>query len=406
MSRVLLTWEMGNNLGHLSRLLPLARRCVAHRHEVLVAARDVRSAATQLAPAGIPFVQAPLSAIIDKQATQPASYADLLRMHGWADVDRLGAAVQAWMHLFGLYSPAVLIADHSPTALLAARCMHIPVVLIATGFELPPARQPLPPFPGFSGATAEGAAVAESRVLHAVNEVITRMHAPPMSALRELFEVERRWLTSFPELDHYGERPEEHYLGPIGEIVDGEPLEWPSGSGARVFAYLRPGTPGLTAILQALGASGAAIVCWAPQVPLETLHPLRHAHISTDARPLDLRSLATEADVCVSYSPAGTVASTLLRSVPQLLAPAHLEAQMTAHRVECMGAGLTLRGRQDERTVGAKLEKLMSRPDFKARAHAFARRYRDFDAARAADEIVDQIEVVIEKNKNTGAHAR
>ena len=59
MSRILLTWELGLNLGHLTRLLPVAQRLEADGHIVLVATRDVQAAARVLGPAGIPFVQAP-----------------------------------------------------------------------------------------------------------------------------------------------------------------------------------------------------------------------------------------------------------------------------------------------------------------------------------------------------------
>jgi len=382
----------------------LARRLREHGRHALVAVRDVTLAGRMLGPVGIPFVQAPLPTVFGRVAQQPASYADLLRMQGWGDSVQLGACLSAWLQLLSLYGPQLVVVDHSPTALLAARCAGIPAVMIATGFELPPALQPLPPFPGFSGATAAGAALAESQVLEAVNQVMARLRRPRVDALRDLFRVEQRWLTTFPELDHYGARPDECYVGPIGQLQCGEPLDWPTGT-RRVFAYLRCGTPGLAEILRALGNADAAVICWAPGVDRSLLDPLKHCRVSISPVPVDLERLRDQADLCVSYSPAGTVASTLLKSVPQLLAPVHIEAQMTAHRVECMGAGLTLRGRQDEKSIGTKLQHLLGHSDFKARAHAFARRYKDFHAARAADEIVDQIEVVIAKNKNTGADA-
>jgi UDP:flavonoid glycosyltransferase YjiC (YdhE family) len=398
MSRVLLAWEMGSNLGHLSRLLPVARRLQSRGHEVLVAVRDVTLAAPVLAPAGVCFIQAPLP-------TSLTSYADLLRMQGWADSTQLGACLRAWLQLLKLYAPQLIVIDYSPTALLAAHCAGVPAALIATGFELPPGLQPLPPFPGFSGATAAGAAAAESRVLGAVNQVMTELHMPRIDALRDLFEVELRWLTTFPELDHYGARPGERYIGPIGQLQHGAPLDWPAGA-KRVFAYLRRGTPGLAAILGALSRLDAAVICWSPGVEPRLLEPLKHCRVSISSVPVDLERLGGQADLCVSYSPAGTVTSTLLRSIPQLLAPAHVEAQMTAHRVECMGAGLTMRGRQDQKSIGAKLQSLLSRSEFKARAHVFASRYRSFDAARAADELVEELDVVIGKSGNTRAEVR
>src|SRR5690348_15114503 len=217
MGRVLLAWEMGSNLGHLSRLLPLAQRLQGHGHRVLAAVRDVALAASVLSPAGIAFVQAPLSMPLARVTEQPASYADLLLMQGWGDPVQLGTCLRAWLQLLEQFEPQLMLADHSPTALLASRCAGIPTAMIATGFELPPALHPLPPFPGFSGATAAGAAAAEYGVLDALNQVMTERHLPRVGALRDLFQVQLRWLTTFPELDHYGARPGEHYVGPIGQ---------------------------------------------------------------------------------------------------------------------------------------------------------------------------------------------
>jgi UDP:flavonoid glycosyltransferase YjiC (YdhE family) len=114
-----------------------------------------------------------------------------------------------------------------------------------------------------------------------------------------------------------------------------------------------------------------------------------------------LKSLLSEASACVSYSPAGTVAASLLNGVPQLLAPAHVEAQLTAHRVECMGAGITLRGPQTEQSVGSSLQRLLQRLEFKGRAQSFALRYRGFDAAAAASQIVKEIESIASQGHAT-----
>jgi UDP:flavonoid glycosyltransferase YjiC (YdhE family) len=404
MSRILLGWEMGSNLGHLSRLLPLARRLKAHGHSVLVAARDLTLAARMLGPAGIPFIQAPQMNTAARPLAQPASYADLLRYTGWGGPTQLWGMVQAWVNVLRMFNPDVLVLDHSPTALLASRYTDIPRVLMGTGFELPPLKRPLPAFPGFSGSTAENAAKAEAEVLGNANLAL-RTPATPLHSLSELFAVESLWLTTFAELDHYGARQDERYVGPIGEVENGARLEWPEGPQRRIFAYLRGDTPHLAAILKALSTSGAAVVCYGPGVPPELTEPLVKREFLFARAPVDLRPLLTEASLCVSYSPAGTVAATLLRGIPQLLAPAHLEAQMTAHRVECLGAGLMLRGRVSEEHITYALQRLLNSAHFKAKAAAFAARYRGFDPGHVADIIVEEIESLAARRKQTIPHA-
>jgi hypothetical protein len=313
---------------------------------------------------------------------------------------------QAWINVFRMFTPDAAILDHSPTALLAARCTAIPCVVIGTGFELPPLRTPLPCFPGFPGATAENAARAEGEVLENANRVMDAAGGPRLGVLLDLFRCERRWLTTFAELDHYGPRPSERYVGPIGDVERGQLLEWPDGCSHKIFAYLRPHTPDLAPILRSLAGCDAAVVCYGPGIPSEQTDPLVSSRFVIASQPVDLTSLLPGTSLCVSYAPAGTVTSTLLRGVPQLLAPAHVEAQLTAHRVECMGAGLTLRDGPDEQRVTATLHRLLNSAKYATRAAAFAAHHRGFDSGHAADNIVDDIETLVSLRRQSASHDR
>lgn len=401
MSRILLAWEMGSNLGHVSRLLPLGRRLRGRGHGVLAVVRDLEAAAKVLAPAGIPFIQAPRTTSAPPLSAQPASYADLLRYSGWADVQQLWALVQAWVNVLRLFSTEVLIVDHSPTALLAARCERVSTVAIGTGFELPPMREPLPCFPGFPGATLANAVSAERLVLENANRVMQAARGRSLRALSDLFQCERRWLTTFPELDHYEARPGERYVGPIGEVGEGEHLEWPGGGPThRIFAYLRPDTANVEAILRALAASDATVVCYAPGIPTSQTAGLASDKFFLAQRPVDLAILRRGASLCVSYAPAATVTEALLAGVPQLMAPSHVEAQLTAHRVELLGAGIILRDPVTEQSIATTLSHLLNNPVCKTRAADFAARYRDFDPNRAAESIVEDTVLSIGTRNN------
>ena len=402
MSRILLAWEMGSNLGHVSRLLSLGRRLRARGHGVLAVVRDLDAAAKMLAPAGIPFIQAPLMTSAMPKSAQPASYADLLRYCGWGDIQQLWALVQAWVNILRLFGPEVLLVDHSPTALLAARSERISTVAIGTGFELPPMREPLPCFPGFPGATVANAMNAERLVVENANRVMQATHGRPLRALSDLFRCERRWMTTFAELDHYEARPGEQYVGSIGEVGEGEHLDWPPGAAQRVFAYLRPETPNVSTILRALAACGAAVVCYAPGIPPSETAGLRSDRFVLPERPVDLSILRRGATLCVSYAPAATVTAALLAGIPQLMAPSHVEAQLTAHRVETLGAGLTLRGNVTKEELALAFNHSLSNPTFKARAAAFAERHREFDPGREADRIVEDLETLLRRPKESG----
>jgi UDP:flavonoid glycosyltransferase YjiC (YdhE family) len=395
MSRVLLAWELGSNLGHLSRLLPLARRLREGGHEVLVAARNVGLATEVLSPEGIPFVQAPYVAGGKTSDGPMVSYSDVVLTQGWDSATTLWGLVQAWGNLIRLYRAAVMVLDYSPTALLAARVLRAPCVLIGTGFELPPLESPLPAFPGVTGTQAEGARRSEARVLENVNRVLDAYQAPRISALRELFQGSSRWLTTFSELDHYGPRMGESYVGPIGQLSRGEAVEWPAGYSHRILAYVRSTTPGLKEIFHSLSeVEDAAVICAAPAVAQESVAHVARPGFKIVSRPVALGTLLPHTSLFLSYAPAGSVAQALLCGVPQVLAPAHTEAQMTALRVECMGAGVVLRGTIKEPQIASALQRTLHGRDLKVRALGFARRYREVSSETAVGQIVEAIETL------------
>jgi UDP:flavonoid glycosyltransferase YjiC (YdhE family) len=391
MSRIVLAWELGSNLGHLSRLLPLARRLKGLGHSPVIMTRDVLLAARVLRQSDIPFIQAPLPLAAGANAA-PLSYAELIWRHGWAEPSHLWGLTQSWAYAFRMLEPSVVVLDHAPTAALAARVARINRVLVGTGFEIPPHKTPLPPFPLLETANPLQAAHLERMVLRNVNSVLRELDAPAMQALRELFEADACYLTTFAELDHYGPRDGAHYVGPIGQVDDGESVEWPPGaSGLHAFAYLRPDVSGAGEVLRALTNRGVSVVCYIPGASPAYIESLRAPQVRFASRPIKLEPIFGRTDLCVSYAPAGTVTSFLLRGVPQLLLPQHLEAQLTASRVEQLGAGLTVREPTSAAAIALDVDRVLCEPEFKARARGFADRYRDIDATATVDVIAERI---------------
>jgi UDP:flavonoid glycosyltransferase YjiC (YdhE family) len=391
MSRIVLAWELGSNLGHLSRLLPLARRLQGLGHSPVIMTRDVLAAARVLRRSDIPFIQAPLALVAGANAA-PVSYAELIWRHGWAEPLHLWGLVQSWACAFRMLEPSVVVLDHAPTAALAARIANIGRVLIGTGFEIPPRESPLPPFPLLETANKQQAVHLERMVLRNVNTVLGELDAPALQALHELFDVDACFLTTFAELDHYGARDGAHYVGPIGQVDDGEVVEWPPGStGQHAFAYLRPEIAGAREVLRALANRGVSVVCYMPGASSAYIESLRVPQIHLASRPVKLEQIFEQTDLCVSYAPAGTVTSFLLEGIPQLMLPQHLEAQLTASRVEQLGAGLTIRDPTSEAAIARDIERVLCESQFKARAGDFAARHRGVDATVAVALIADRI---------------
>jgi UDP:flavonoid glycosyltransferase YjiC (YdhE family) len=369
--RVLLTWELGLNYGHLTRLLPIAQRLKAAGDAVLVAARDMRAASVVLGPAGIPFVQAPhlpQGLPLDHRA---AGYSDILLSQGWADRTALWGLVQAWLNLFRLFRPDQLILDYSPTVSLAARIAKVPTVLVGNGFELPPLTDPLPPFPGFSWATAGVAVKSERRAIDSANAVVRMLQGTPFSALCGIFSDARRLFVTFPELDHYGARADARYIGPLlGPLPNTGRRDWPEGEGPRIFACLRPDTSHVRLILEVLAGLRGRVVCMASGFSDQELAALRRPHMVFAARPVQLDRLL-DANLCLTYGAEGTMMTFLRAGVPQLVSPWHVEAFMSARRIQAAGLGLALEGKQTAERIREELSRACANVALSARAMAF-----------------------------------
>jgi UDP:flavonoid glycosyltransferase YjiC (YdhE family) len=339
--RILLTWELGLNLGHLTRLLPVAQKLKADGHVVLAAVRDIQAAAMVLGPAGIPFVQAPHLPKGIPLSHRATGYADILLSQGWSDKTALWGLTHGWLNVFRMFKPDKLILDYSPTVSLAARIANIPTILIGNGFELPPLTDPLPPFPGFSWATPGKAAQSEQSATANASGVLKAFNQPTINALRDLVKGEPRLFATFPELDHYGEREDAEYIGPLLGQHNAPKVDWPEGDGPKIFASLKPDTDHVTEILSALANMTARVVCAATGFPRAQLEPFRRNHTLYALQPVDLQPLL-DACLCVTYGAEGTMMRFLMAGVPQIVSPWHVETYMAARRIEAEGLGLML----------------------------------------------------------------
>ena len=393
MSNILLAWEFGENWGHLARDMPVLRRLLATGHQILCAVSDTRMATQILGPTGIPFVQAPMCRH-NARTTQPlASYAEMLIASGYGEQDALRGLIGGWLGLYDLFRPDVVIIDYAPTALLAARIQEIPTVLLGSGFELPPPSSPLPSFRIAEKIPIERLLLAEDVVLRNINHILASFHVHSLSQCADIFQGEHKILTTFPELDHYGARSGQIYVGPIYDIPQAHPAQWHKESaGVRIFAYLRPWVPNVEELLLALKAIGANVICAFPGATLSLIQRFQTPFMQIFPAPVSIEPLLSSSDLIIGYG-SGLVASALLAGAPLLLVPQWTEQYLTAKRVEALGAGLMVQGKPTQRAYSSMIGTLLQ-PTFRAAAKCFAEKYSSFDNEEAITRIVDIIQGV------------
>jgi UDP:flavonoid glycosyltransferase YjiC (YdhE family) len=393
MASILYAWEFGAALGHIGTFLPIAKTLREHGHTVNWVVTHPHQASRLLRQAGFDWMQAPVRPE-QRRDGPPLNYGDILLRFGYADSDDLLGLVVAWRTLLQLTNAQVVLADHAPTAILAARTMGIPVMLFGSGFFAPPQLHPTPALRPWLPLNLEQLVESDLQAVSAINRVLAQFKRPPITYLAELFQVEEDTLLSFPELDHYPNRGPARYWGMLPAAVANEVI-WPDAPGPRIFAYLRPETPHLELALATLHELRGSVIIYAPGLSAELKAKYSAPHIHFSPVPIDLNKIAAQATAGVTYaSPAATVAF-LLAGKPVLMIPGHLEQYLFARRVDELGAGLSQNPEQIGANLRMMLARLLNEPGFTNQAAAFARKYQNFNQHTVITNIVARIEQIV-----------
>lgn len=392
MGCILMTWELGAGRGHLAPMLSLASRLREVGHRVELAVRDPLDAGPFAQRAGLPFHASPIP--MPAAGNNPlASYPQILRRLRFDDPAMLHARVLAWHTLFDRVQPDLLICDHSPTALLAARARNMKAIVTGTGFFVPPDVTPLPDLRPWQASDPQQLARDEHAVLISLNTVLETFAAPGLARLAQLFEVNARALFTFRELDNYAaQRPQADYLGPVPASPAAAP-QWPRGEGQRIFAYLRL-FDALPALLTSLRDSGQPTLIYMPQQPQDVTAQFEGGNLHFSAVPLDMDAVTQQCDFAILHAGHGVTAALLLAGKPMLLLPLHLEMLLTARAVAALGAGLVA---PEMKPAGMqqKLARLLQEPAFGTAARDFAERYAGLDVKAIPSRFAALVEHVL-----------
>jgi UDP:flavonoid glycosyltransferase YjiC (YdhE family) len=390
MASILYAWEFGANLGHVGPFMPLARELRAAGHEVHWAVTQPAAVGDFLATNGFTWLAAPTMSEAIRPGP-PLSYADILLRFGYADPRALFGLVGGWREAMRLTGASLVLADHAPTALLAARSLDIPVMLFSNGFTAPPRRSPLPNMRPWTQVPEQTIGQLDHTALSSINAVLARHGCAQMLHLAELFDVAEEALVTFPELDHYPDRGPARYWGSLPSAGTGRPVTWPVTAGRRIFAYLRAESPHHEAVLAALQALGRTTAIYFPNMPPALAARYSAAHMTYLDQPADIEQMTQEADLAITYASLATTTAFLLAGKPLLMLPGHLEQFMVARRVEEMGAGRLVNPETPPGDLRGVLADLIENPSWRANAAAFAAKYAAFDQQAVIGNLVRRI---------------
>ncbi|MFP6836105.1 MAG: hypothetical protein VB948_08350 [Pseudomonadales bacterium] len=320
--------------------LKLIELLLERGHEVMFACRNLVRAEGLFGHLPVKLIQSPRHQLQPEDQIVPKSYLDVLINQGFADPLDLKARVKAWLQLLDMWQPTAIVADHSPTLLLAQRIdARAHCIVAGNSYCIPPLRHPFPPFVSQSPDFDETAARRERELLNLVlNPVLEELGGPPLDNCQQLFSAHPHWLYGLSSLDHYPGRRSEDFLG-SPPSMGGEPASWPDSRGPKVFVYLKPHAV-VSGVLAALRQLRWPTLIYASDWPEPLRLEAKAPTMRLAANPVDLLSVGNGCQLAINNAGVNGVTQLLRAGVPQLLLPLHVEQQMFARSAQATGACL------------------------------------------------------------------
>ncbi len=394
--KLMVSWELGGNYGHLTRHIAFAKLMQQRGHTVLFAARDAALAHEILHPHRLASIAAPQPARWHGRTDMMRSYADILQFHGLGETATAMPLFEAWRETFEQFQPDLLVPDHSPAALIVAKALRIPSLEVASGFERPPNITPYPDFRPW--LPSDGSALHnEARILDVIN-AYGRHHSGtvPYRDLPGALKATLSLLASFPELDHYPMRRGGRYIGPITYWQDGLMVDWQNNSLPKVFIYLRRFT-GLDALLSFLADTALDTIVVCPDLTVQEVARLEAGAVQVFRQPVQLESILTPCDLCISHGGLGVSSLCVLSGTKALLIPIHIEQLLLAKALTQCGLGIALKPAEvNHDRLEKVLASLLTEASYSAACDRLAQKYRAYDAAKVVHRLVNTAERLVD----------
>jgi hypothetical protein len=289
--------------------------------------------------------------------------------------------------------PDLLVAEHSPSALLAAHCLGVPAVLMGVGFTSPPRVTPFPDLRPWLRKPMDVSWQAESRSLAHVNELLRAYRKPTWPALGELLgSVKETFLFTIPELDPYAARPDNQYYGSFSQWGGKRPV-WPEGKGKRIWGYLKP-FPALAQLLAILVELRAPTIIVSDGIDPRLQRKFARPWLRFENEPLNMQLATRECDVAICNANHGTSYALLSAGKPALYLPLHLEQTLTAHAVMQRGLGLAASVRKPEQ-IAVRLPQLVHDSRIARQCQEFSSQLSARDPAVEIQRLTSRVESVL-----------
>ncbi|MES9905349.1 MAG: hypothetical protein ABW168_22075 [Sedimenticola sp.] len=307
-------------------------------HKVLVALRDISAGEKYLSPLGVDIIQAPIwSGRLRKKVPPAINYAELLMQVGYLNVDQVTGQIRSWLTLLDMVKPDLILGDHSPSVLLAARIAKVNAGTLGPGFASPPVLPMMPSIQPNADFPDARFISTEIELLNIINKALIRCGGESLRYLSQIFDTTHNYLLTYPETDHYGVRRGVRYWGLVQSSRSADEPLWPTLEGPKVYVYMQPNARSYDRLLDSLKQLDWPCLIISRNIKQQQIESLTAPNLAFSPVLVNLESVARKADIVVTNCNHGTVIELLQRGCKQLVIPLQTEQSMLAHRLASQG---------------------------------------------------------------------
>ncbi|MCU0827085.1 MAG: hypothetical protein MUE52_06695 [Tabrizicola sp.] len=336
--RALLANEAGGGRGHVTTLATVAR--ALGRKVTLVSALARDAYAKEVSDLCESSFKPPLLSRTREDEVRLgfrgcATWADGLATLGLADETRIRRGLRFWRNLIVDQDISLLVADHAPLALWAARGLRdegwdMRVVNIGIGYTVPPSDLlHFPPFLPDVLRTLHD----EAATLAVLNRVGAEFDLAPLPRLSALYAVDLSLVTSFAFLDPYVRTRDPAVR--IPPLVPASRVK--AGAGRGIFVYFSTTELADPALVDALACLSVPRRGYLPSAPSDVHNRLLASGMELLDQPASAHDIADYARLIVHAAPHGTISLAALAGLPQVGIPQHQEQLYNARTAAARG---------------------------------------------------------------------
>lgn len=395
MKKILLVWELGSGLGHIMQLLSLAKRLKAEGNELHFLVLEGFEKNPLLLELGVEIEAVPMFSPTLIHNNGIINFSELLLNNGFREQTNLENRVEFWHKKFNEVKTDLIIADHSPSAVLTAYILNIPYVLIGNRFFIPPNISPYPSIKFWQTIPEQQLLAFDEQLLNNINHVCKKYKVKNLDKPQELYaNTKLEILQTYNELDPYSEFPADNYHGICVDQNEGDKPVWKNNNKPKVFVYLRPDHPGIKQILLQITKLDADFLLRMKIEDKLLINSLDDSKVSIVEKLLDIDAALEQSDVLICHGSHTIVMQALLKGKPVLCLSRMLEHELTARMLTNNLLGLISTPNSLELQPGRQLTNLLTDKVYSKNAQAFKKKYSKQSVVKNIDDVAKQISLL------------